>query len=819
MAENLRNRNISEEMENSFLDYAMSVIVARALPDVRDGLKPVHRRILYSMYEIGLYPDKAFKKCARVVGDVLGKYHPHGDSAVYETMVRMAQNFSYRYTLVNGHGNFGSIDGDSAAAMRYTECKLDKISMELLRDINKDTVNFGDNYDGSEREPLVLPSRFPNLLVSGATGIAVGMATNIPPHNLNEAIDSIVAYMDNNDITLVELMQYIKGPDFPTGGTILGTSGIRKAYESGRGIITVRAKSELEESKTGKTSIIITEIPYQVNKSSLIAKIADLVRDKIIEGISDLRDESNRVGIRIVIELKREANTNVVLNNLFKHTNLQTSFGINLLALVDGQPRTLSLKEIIEKYVEHQRYVIIRRTKFELNKAEKRAHILEGLKIAIDNIDLVIKIIKGSKGDNEASKNLINEFKFSIEQAQAILEMKLRRLTGLEKEKIEEELKELIKLIEYLKSILESEEKVLSIIKEELLEIKNKYGDERRTVIDPSGLNDIEDESLIPVENIAIALTHKGYIKRSLIDEYKLQNRGGVGVKGITTNEEDFVENLISTSTHSFILFFSNKGKVYRLKGYNVPEYGRQAKGLPIVNLLQLEKDELIKEIISVAIDDSNKYLLFATKCGIVKKTLISEFESIRQSGKIAISLNENDELLSVRKTTGEDEVVLGSSDGRLARFDESEIRPMGRTAAGVRGINLGVSTCIGADIVGIDSQIFVITENGYGKRTDIDEYRKTHRGSKGVKTLNITEKNGKINTLKIVDGTEEAMIVTNNGTIIRLSVANISKIGRATQGVRLINLKESHKVSTVALIHIEDVPRETPEETIEEQK
>jgi DNA gyrase subunit A len=801
MSESLTNINISKEMEKSFLDYAMSVIVSRALPDVRDGLKPVHRRILYAMNGLGLTPDKQYKKSVRVVGEVLGKYHPHGDSAVYETMVRMAQDFSYRYLLVDGHGNFGSIDGDSAAAMRYTEARMSKMSVELLRDINKDTVDFIDNFDGTETEPEVLPSRFPNLLVNGATGIAVGMATNIPPHNLGEVVDGIIALIDNDEISITEIMDYIKGPDFPTGASILGYSGIRSAYNTGRGIVTIRAKAEIEDVSNTKQAIIITEIPYQTNKARLVEKIAELVRDKQLDGISDLRDESSRIGIRIVIELKKEANANVVLNNLYKHTSLQTSFGINLLALVDGQPRTLNIKEILGYYLDHQKRIIIRRTKFDLNKAEARAHILEGLKIALDNIDEIIRLIKKSKSDEEATSELIVNFNLSEAQAKAILEMKLRRLTGLERDRIEAELKELYSLIEELKTILASETKILNIIKTELLELKEKFGDDRRTVIDLTNIDFIEDESLIPVEEIIVTITNKGYIKRLPTDTYKTQNRGGVGVKGITTNEEDFAEHLILTTTHNYLLFFTNKGKVYRMKAYEIPEFGRQAKGLPIVNLLPLEKDEYVNSIIKTDMDENSKYLFFATKQGIIKRTELKEFDNIRTGGKIAISLKDDDELIAVRKTNGDNDIIISSNKGKMARFNENEVRTMGRTASGVKGISLDNNLCVGAEVVIENQHVLVVTEKGYGKKTHIEEYRLTHRGGKGVKTINITEKNGPIVAFKSVDGEEDLMIITDNGVVIRLPIDQISTMGRTTQGIRLINLKDNQKVSTVACI------------------
>ena len=804
--------NISEKMRSSFLDYSMSVIVARALPDVRDGLKPVHRRILYTMYEDGLTPDKPFRKSATTVGAVLGSYHPHGDSSVYDAMVRMAQDFNYRCVLVDGHGNFGSIDGFEAAAYRYTEARLSKISLELLRDINKNTVDFVDNFDGTTKEPSVLPSRFPNILVNGTMGIAVGMATNIPPHNLGETINACIAKIDNPDITLPELMEHIKGPDFPTGGYILGNSGIVKAYETGRGTIVIRAKASIEE-KNNHQRIVVTEIPYGVNKSVLITKIADLVRNKVIEGISDLRDETDLNGIKIVIEIKREANANVVLNNLYKYSQLQSSFGINLLALDNGQPKVMTLNQILESYIDFQKSVIIRRTQFDLDKAKKRAHILEGLKICQDHIDEIVALIKASKSDEEAIKALEERFQLSEAQSQAILELKLRRLTGLEREKIEAELAELEQLIQELESILASEEKVKEILKQEMAEIRDKYNDERRTVIDMTAIDYIVDESLIPVEKSIITLTNNGYIKRMPVDTYRSQNRGGVGIKGMSTNENDFVSQLVSVSTHDSVLFFTNRGKVYRMKGYEVPAFSRQSKGLPIINLLPLEKEESVNSIIALNDEtEDSDYLTFITKEGLVKRTNVLEFKKIRNSGKLAIILHDDDELVAVRKTKGNNEIVIGASNGRMVRFNENEVRSMGRGTSGVKGIDLDGAYVVGAEIIHDNAEILIVTEKGYGKRTNIDEYRLTHRGSKGVKALNVTEKNGAMIALKTVSGDEDLIIITDSGVLMRMSLEQVSTLKRATQGVRLINLKDNQKVATVALV-------EKAEETTEEEQ
>ena len=796
----LSENNIVKEVESSFLDYSVSVITSRAIPDLRDGLKPVHRRILWSMYESGYTPDKPHRKSAKTVGEVMGNYHPHGDSSIYEAMVRLAQDFNERYLLIDGHGNFGNIEGDGAAAMRYTESRLSKISLELLRDINKDTINFNPNFDETAKEPQVLPSRFPNILVNGTMGIAVGMATNIPPHNLEEVIDGCVAYIDNPEIDTLGLMQYIKGPDFPTGGIILGNSGIKKAYETGRGSITIRSKAEIEENN-GHNSIIITEVPYGVNTSDLKSKVAELVHNKTLDGISDYHTDL-KDGVKITITLKKDANPQVVLNNLYKHTSFQTSYGIIFLMLDQGTPKTLGLKEIISKYIDHQKEVIIRRTRFDLNKSENRVHILEGFKIALDNIDEVIKIIKESETDQDAKSSLINKFKLSEIQADSILELKLRRLTGLERNKIEDELANLLKLIAELKSILASEEKVLEIIKNELLEIKKKYADDRRTTIDMTAVDYIDDESLIPVEDIIITITNKGYIKRLTSETYKTQNRGGVGIKGMTTTDEDVVDSILSMKTHDYIMFFTNKGKVYRMKGYEVPLFSRQSKGLPIINLLPLEKEEKVTTMLKTTEEDYNNYIVLCTQNGNIKRTKLSEFENIRTSGKIAITLKEQDQLISAKITNEKNEILIASSNGRMIRFNENEIRIMGRTASGVKGIELGDGKVVNMEVSSSDNtQILVVTERGYGKKTNISEYRLTHRGSKGVKALNITEKNGNIVSFKTITDDSDVLIMTNNGITIRMPVLQISTTGRVAQGVRLINLKDNQIVSTVTVV------------------
>src|SRR5690625_58774 len=802
-------------MRTSFLDYAMSVIVSRALPDVRDGLKPVHRRILYAMNDLGMHADKPYKKSARIVGEVIGKYHPHGDSAVYEAMVRMAQDFSHRYLLVDGHGNFGSVDGDSAAAMRYTEARMSKLSMELLRDINKDTIDYQDNYDGSEREPVVFRARYLNLLVNGSSGIAVGMATNIPPHNLGETIDAVLALSENPDITVDELMEeYIFGPDFPTAGKILGKSGIRRAYETGKGSITIRATDEIIENKNGTTTIVITEIPYQVNKAKLIEKIAELARDKRIDGITELNDESDRNGMRIVMHLRRDVNANVVMNNLYKYTALQTTFGINLLALVNGQPKVLSLKEILQHYLQHQIEIIRRRTQFELNKAEARAHILEGLRIALDHLDEVIQLIRQSKTTEIARTGLMDTFNLSEKQAQAILDMRLQRLTGLEREKIENEYQQLLKLIEELKAILADEEKVLAIIREELVEIKDKYNDDRRTEIVTAGLDFIEDEDLIPEEEIVITLTHQGYIKRLPLSTYRTQHRRGRGIQGMGTHDNDFVEHLISTSTHDTLLFFTNKGKVYRLKGYEIPEFGRTAKGLPIINILQIETDEWVNTVITVKEFLEDHYLFFTTKTGLSKRVNLPLFSKIRKGGLIAINLRDEDELISVRLTDGLKDIVIATKNGFITHFDETTVRSMGRTAAGVRGINLrDDDEVVAMDIVDEGNYILHVTNKGIGKRSEESQYRKTNRGGKGYYACHLTENTGHVVAVKVVEGNEDIMLITDAGVLIRIPVESISITGRNTQGGRLIRVQNDEQVATDAKIVEEEIEEETVED------
>lgn len=799
--------NIEKEMKRSYIDYAMSVIVGRALPDVRDGLKPVHRRILYAMMELGLTPDKPHRKSARIVGDVLGKYHPHGDTAVYDAMVRLAQKFSTRYLLVDGQGNFGSIDGDSPAAMRYTEAKLTRLSMEMIKDINKETVDYRPNFDESSDEPTVLPSKFPNLLVNGSSGIAVGMATNIPPHNLGETIDGVVALIDNSEADIEDIMKYIKGPDFPTGAIIMGKEGIKSAYKTGRGRIKVRAKVKIEGISKGRQQIIVTEIPYQVNKARLVEKIAELVRDKRIEGISDLRDESDRKGMRIVIELRRDVNANVVLNQLYKHTQMEDTFGVIMLAIVDGEPKVLNLKELLTHYLNHQKEIIVRRTQFDLNKAEKRAHILEGLKIALDNLDEVIKLIRGSKDGQTAKVGLIERFNLSEKQAQAILDMRLQRLTGLEREKIEEEYEETIKLIDHLRKILADERLVLNIIKEELLEIKAKYKDDRRTHI-TAEVRKISIEDMIEEEDVAITLTHFGYIKRLPVDTYKSQRRGGKGITGLTTREEDFVENLIISSSHDYLLIFTNLGKVYKLNVYEIPEARRQARGTAIVNLVPLEVNEIIAATIPVDRKWDAKYLVLATKNGIIKKTRLDQFENTRKSGLIAISIRENDELIRVELTDEGEEIILVTAKGMSIRFKESDVRDTGRTAMGVKGINLSPDDyVVSMEVVQENTDLLVVSEKGFGKRTDIKEYRVQNRGGKGAKTYNVTKKTGQLVGAKIVADEDEVLLINNDGTVIRLKVSNISKMGRNTIGVTLMKTEKDQSVVSIALMleHEED--------------
>ncbi|MEJ7542177.1 DNA gyrase subunit A [Staphylococcus intermedius] len=815
----INERNISKEMRESFLDYAMSVIVSRALPDVRDGLKPVHRRILYGLNEQGMTPDKPYKKSARIVGDVMGKYHPHGDSSIYEAMVRMAQDFSYRYPLVDGQGNFGSMDGDGAAAMRYTEARMTKLALELLRDINKDTIDFIDNYDGNEREPSVLPSRFPNLLVNGASGIAVGMATNIPPHNMREVIDGVLSLSHNPDITISELMEDIQGPDFPTAGLILGKSGIRRAYETGRGSVIMRAKAEIESRGGGRERIVVTEIPFQVNKARMIEKIADLVRDKKIDGITDLRDETSlRTGVRVVIDVRKDANASVILNNLYKQTPLQTSFGVNMIALVNGRPQLINLKQALYHYLEHQKEVVRRRTEYNLRKAKDRAHILEGLRIALDHIDEIITIIRESDTDKVAMESLQSRFALSERQAQAILDMRLRRLTGLERDKIEQEYNDLIAYIAELEAILADEEKLLELVREELTEIKEKFGDERRTEIQLGGIDQLEDEDLIPEEQIVITLSHNNYIKRLPASTYRAQNRGGRGVQGMNTLEDDFVSQLVTTSTHDHVLFFTNKGRVYKLKGYEVPELSRQSKGIPIVNAIELDQDEVISTMIAVKdLDSEEDFLVFVTKKGLIKRSALSNFNRINRNGKIAIKFRDDDELIAVRLTDGDKHILIGTAQASLIRFKETDVRAMSRIAAGVKGIRLrDGDEVIGLDVADDDNkdEILVVTEKGYGKRTSIEDYRLSNRGGMGVKTAKLTERNGRLVCITTVEGDEDLMVVTNQGVIIRMEVSNISVNGRMAQGVRLIRLDDEQYVSTVAKVKKEPEDLESDEDT-----
>ena len=815
---NLVNVNLTKEMKTSFIDYAMSVIVARALPDVRDGLKPVHRRILYGMNELGVTPDKPHKKSARITGDVMGKYHPHGDSSIYEAMVRMAQWWSYRYMLVDGHGNFGSMDGDGAAAQRYTEARMSKIALEMLRDINKNTVDFVDNYDANEREPLVLPARFPNLLVNGATGIAVGMATNIPPHNLGETIDAVKLVMDNPEVTTKELMEVLPGPDFPTGALVMGKSGIHKAYETGKGSIVLRSRTEIEETKTGRERIVVTEFPYMVNKTKVHEHIVRLVQEKRIEGITAVRDESNREGVRFVIEVKRDASANVILNNLFKMTQMQTNFGFNMLAIQNGVPKILSLRQILDAYIEHQKEVVVRRTRFDKEKAEARAHILEGLLIALDHIDEVIRIIRASETDAEAQAELMSKFKLSERQSQAILDMRLRRLTGLERDKIQSEYDDLLALIADLADILAKPERVSQIIKDELDEVKRKFGDQRRTELMVGEVLSLEDEDLIEESDVLITLSNKGYIKRLDQDEFTAQKRGGRGVQGTGVKDDDFVRELVSTSTHDHLLFFTNKGRVYRLKGYEIPEYGRTAKGLPIVNLLKLDEGESIQTIINVESERSDDaYLFFTTRHGIVKRTSVKEFANIRQNGLKALNLKDEDELINVLLTEEDTDIIIGTKFGYAVRFNQSAVRGMSRIATGVKGVNLREGdTVVGASVITDQDEVLIITEKGYGKRTVATEYPTKGRGGKGMKTANVAEKNGPLSGLLTVKGDEDLMIITDTGVMIRTNVANISQTGRSTMGVKVMRLDQDAKIvtfTTVAAAEKEEVGAENKTE------
>lgn len=817
----IKDVDLSKVMRTSFLDYAMSVIVARALPDVRDGLKPVHRRILYGMNELGVTPDKPYKKSARIVGDVMGKFHPHGDYAIYESMVRMAQDFSYRYMLVDGHGNFGSVDGDGAAAMRYTEARMSKITLEMLRDINKDTIDFQPNYDGTEREPVVLPARFPNLLVNGATGIAVGMTTNIPPHNLGEVISGIHMLMKNPDVTTADLMEAIPGPDFPTGAIVMGKSGIRKAYETGKGTVTLRAKVEIDEQANGKQQIVVHELPYMVNKARLIERIAELAREKKIEGITDVKDESDREGMRVTIDVRRDVSASVVLNNLYKLTLMQTTFGFNMLAIVNGTPKILSLKQILQYYLKHQEEVIRRRTEFELKKAKARAHILEGLRIALDHIDAIINIIRGSQSPDVAKDRLMNEYQLSDKQAQAILDMRLVRLTGLERDKVENEYSKTMAAIADYEDILAKPERIDKIIYEELLEIQEKFGDERRTELMVGEVLSIEDEDLIEEENVVVTLTHNGYIKRLPTSDFKAQNRGGRGVQGMGVHDDDFIEHLLTTSTHDELLFFTNVGKVYRMKAYEIPEYGRTAKGIPVINLLDISADEKIQTVINIPADkvqtDKEMYLFFITRQGTVKRTSVNEFGNIRKNGLKAITLREGDELINVLATDDSKNIIIGTHQGYAVSFDEKDIRSMGRSAAGVRGIRLRDNDyVIGSAILEPESKVFVISENGYGKQTAASEYPIKGRGGKGIKTTNITEKNGPLAGLTTVNGDEDIMVITDKGVMIRFKISDVSETGRATLGVRLINLGADSIVSTMTKVEPED-ENENSEEITQE--
>ena len=809
--------NVASEVRRSFLEYAMSVIVSRALPDVRDGMKPVHRRILYAMNDMGMYSNQPHRKSARIVGEVIGKYHPHGDTAVYESMVRMAQDFSYRYPLVDGHGNFGSMDGDPAAAMRYTEARMSKISMEMMRDMKMDTVNMVPNYDGEDLEPEVLPARFPNLLVNGSMGIAVGMATNIPTHNLRETIDAVIAVMENPEISTVDLMtNYIYGPDFPTGGIIIGRSGIKSAFEKGKGTIVIRGKAEIEEMANGKNRIIVTEIPYQVNKAQMVEKIGDLVREKTIEGITDLRDESNMNGVRIVMETRKDVQPEVILNQLYRLTSLQTTFGVNMLVLDHNVPKLMGIKEILEKYAEHQEEVVTRRTRYLLKRAEDRAHILEGYRIALDHIDEIIHVIRNSKDDPDAIRQMNERFGLSEIQGKAILDMQLRRLTGLQRDKIEEEYNQVIAQIKEYREILSNHEKLIELVKSELLEVKEKYGDKRRTEIVEDDMN-IDDEDLIPQEEILVTMTSNGYIKRIPIDTYRTQNRGGRGIKAMSVNSEDVVEQMIKMHSHDYVNFFTNYGKVYRIKAYRIPAASRTAKGIPVVNLLNLDKNEKVKAIINYSAEDKEssdgKYLIFVTRNGLVKRVEINEFDSIRQSGKIAISLREGDELIAVKKTNGNNEIVIGAANGKAARFNENDVRPMGRNASGVKGIELDGSEVVGMATDSEGPLILAITQKGYGKKSPLEEYRLTQRGTKGVKTVTITEKNGPLITIKAVNGDEDLMVITDEGVVIRISLETVGTYGRTAQGVKIINLNEGGKVAAVAVVNKADEETLTEEE------